>query len=656
MNYTSQYGSSDIVGQLFLGIIIAAIAYGAFPMIFALCKPKISTKRYRWLCFLVNFVVFLCFALIGGNYNAAPYLLWTVIFCAIFKRFLPEIDPPIDYSKFDKKSFDEVSSSVPEEVLAQCESHRGSREGITKAAEAFAKEGVIPYEYVPALVEEYMKPVVKQQAVEEPENPIEEPIEEPAEPRIEEETSVCYCRFCGAEIAKEDKFCRSCGAEQKPTEAPASEPQKAVSEKSMDYRAFIAIGAIVLLILVAVAVIVGMVGRSGKAVPTPAPTLVPTATPAGATPPMETSKSRIISPEQYAIENGRNWPTSPPETWSNRGPFSDGEAVSHTAYTLAFSLGGNSDDAYDYSVAYFKARVAGKSDLEAHAIGLKETGLDRKIFGKNEYSQYIYNSALAVGVSEYDAECFAKQENAVWDAAWDIYKHARETGKNHEEAVDSVMFGCFTTENRVGRDSFYNRIYEYRNHVSGAVTKAKKEREELFRLLKEYYEGPGLDASAIEAVSAGQTSSSNVTSVYNGQLFITPSYECLCPFEVSVQGEDAYYVLLKYMSASVYSVDSRGMPSVSAASAVDDIAFYIAPNSTVEIDVPVGVYKLYYACGDTWYGPKELFGEDTVYSTSDELLEFYTDRTTAYGNTIELWAQYSGNFETEYISASQFPG
>lgn len=279
MNYTSQYGSSDIVGQLFLGIIIAAIAYGAFPMIFALCKPKISAKRYRWICFLVNFVVFLCFALIGGNINAAPYLLWTVIFCAIFKRFLPEIDPPIDYSKFDKKSFDEVSSSVPEEVLAQCESHRGSREGITKAAEAFAKEGVIPYEYVPALVEEYMKPVVKQQAVEEPENPIEEPIEEPAEPRIEEETSVCYCRFCGAEIAKEDKFCRSCGAEQKSAKAPASEPQKAVSEKSMDYRAFIAIGAIVLLILVAVAVIIGMVGNSAEPVSTPAPTPIPTPEP-----------------------------------------------------------------------------------------------------------------------------------------------------------------------------------------------------------------------------------------------------------------------------------------------------------------------------------------------------------------------------------------
>ena len=142
----------------------------------------------------------------------------------------------------------------------------------------------------------------------------------------------------------------------------------------------------------------------------------------------------------------------------------------------------------------------------------------------------------------------------------------------------------------------------------------------------------------------------------NGQVIISPSYESICPFEVSVQGDNAYYVYLKYMSASVRSQDSRGGPNVPAYSAVGDVAFYIAPNSTVEIDVPVGIYKLYYACGKTWYGQEYLFGEKTMFSTSDELLEFYTDYTSVYGNTLELWAQYDGNFETENINASQFPG
>lgn len=60
--------------------------------------------------------------------------------------------------------------------------------------------------------------------------------------------------------------------------------------------------------------------------------------------------------------------------------------------------------------------------------------------------------------------------------------------------------------------------------------------------------------------------------------------------------------------------------------------------------------------GNGWYGHKDLFGKDTIYCTSDDLLEFYTDYNTAYGMFINLWVQDDGTFETEYISASQFPG
>ena len=91
------FGQPSIFATIAKGILIAVLAYGAFPTIFAICKPKINVKSYHWICFLVNFAVYLCFALIGGNYNAAPYLLWTLAFCFIFKRFLPEIEPPIDY-------------------------------------------------------------------------------------------------------------------------------------------------------------------------------------------------------------------------------------------------------------------------------------------------------------------------------------------------------------------------------------------------------------------------------------------------------------------------------------------------------------------------------------------------------------------------------
>lgn len=477
---------------------------------------------------------------------------------------------------------------------------------------------------------------------------------------MKEGTDVCYCRFCGAKISTEDKFCHSCGARLNAESAPEKEPQKAASEKSMDYRAFIAIGVIVLLMLAAIIVIFRMAGGSDEVVPTPDPVMaeiIPeteTPMPSETTPPIEASVLGI-TPEQYAAENGWNWPTSSPETWKRNGPSSDWFTVCNTASMLARSLR-CSTESWDYSLAYIDARVNGKSDLEAHAIGLKETGIAKKVLGRNEYSQYIYNSALAAGVSEYDAESFAEQEKDVWDAAWNIYKYARETGKSHEKATDSVEFGCFTSGNDVGWSGFLERKRAYRNNGAGTSSRANEEHEELFNILKKYFESSDLDIEELATASTGQSSNQSATAPYNGQILVAPSYERLCPFEVSVQGDDAYYVYLKYMSSSAQSLDSRGAPNTPAYSSVSDIAFYIAPNSTAEIDVPVGVYKLYYACGTTWYGLDQLFGKETLYSTSDELMEFYTDYSTAHGHSLELWSQVGGNFETENIVASQFPG
>lgn len=140
----------------------------------------------------------------------------------------------------------------------------------------------------------------------------------------------------------------------------------------------------------------------------------------------------------------------------------------------------------------------------------------------------------------------------------------------------------------------------------------------------------------------------------NGKIFKMPSHKGDCPFSVSTDTAYSYYVYLEYQDAPLNSYDKRTSKG-SSHLPQDDVAFFVRPGATVEIDVPVGVYKLYYATGETWYGVTELFGENTVYSSSDELLEFYTDSTTAYGNTLELWAQYGGNFETVLIAENEFP-
>lgn len=145
-------------------------------------------------------------------------------------------------------------------------------------------------------------------------------------------------------------------------------------------------------------------------------------------------------------------------------------------------------------------------------------------------------------------------------------------------------------------------------------------------------------------------------SAYNGEIYIVPSYESLCPLTVSVRGNQAYYVFLDYLYAPSYSTVDRHLEEYGVNSSIkSDLAFYISPGSTVEIDVPIGVYRLYYATGETWYGKALLFGEDTATYTSDDLLEFYADDSYYNGVTLELWPQSGGNFDTKSISYDDFP-
>lgn len=501
------FGQPSIFATIAKGIFIAVFAYGAFPTIFAICKPKINVKSYRWICFLVNFAVYLCFALIGGNYNAAPYLLWTLAFCFIFKRFLPEIEPPIDYSKMEKKSFEEVSSSVPEEVLEQCGSQRGSREGITRVAESFAKDGKIPLEYVPSLVEEYMKPVntvAKNQTT-------EEPVVE-----VEKESGVCYCRFCGAKIAEGDIFCRSCGAELNSATAPKRKHQKAGAERGADYRPFIAIGAIALLILVALIVIIIILVKADSSVPmsaqsensiqTPVPTVISTPEPT----PEEPENTIILfpSPEQ----NGVEWPEDMSWTFSPRSGENNGAESWPQYYSAKAAIeqaiqdsGLGSEKTDTYAAAYMEARANGENDLEAHITALTTTDVGKCLLGKMEYSQYIYNSALETGVNEYDAKQLSNQTANTWDLAWRTYTDARsERAHSHAQAVDSVIWTCFRDPWADGYSEISKRYSAYLAlgySADEAFAKIEEERGELYRLLKEHYEMESIDINDISTIA-----------------------------------------------------------------------------------------------------------------------------------------------------------
>ena len=83
------------------------------------------------------------------------------------------------------------------------------------------------------------------------------------------------------------------------------------------------------------------------------------------------------------------------------------------------------------------------------------------------------------------------------------------------------------------------------------------------------------------------------------------------------------------------------------------VAFYVRAGDTVTIGVPEEYLYVYFASGTTWYGYGEglMFGENTVYSMDDEMLDF-TDGSWEY----TLYPVTDGNFTETPIDENDFFG
>ena len=151
------------------------------------------------------------------------------------------------------------------------------------------------------------------------------------------------------------------------------------------------------------------------------------------------------------------------------------------------------------------------------------------------------------------------------------------------------------------------------------------------------------------------TKAPSIVVASNGKMFITPDYEGVCPFTIIADSSTDYYIYLKYQKAPTSSTESRLLKSKAILPYESDVAFYLKAGQQVKIQVPIGVYKLYYATGSNFYGTKLLFGDKTHYYASDDLLSFYSDSQYYNGHTITLKTTYNGNFDTDPISESEFP-
>ncbi len=119
-------------------------------------------------------------------------------------------------------------------------------------------------------------------------------------------------------------------------------------------------------------------------------------------------------------------------------------------------------------------------------------------------------------------------------------------------------------------------------------------------------------------------------------LVVRPIRGGVAPFEVVTPAGRNYYVKL---------VDMTGQTILS---------MYIAGGRSFETLVPLGLYEVRYASGNTWYGTTLLFGSNTSYSETTKTFRFYETPTQYMGHTVELIAQVGGNLDTRTIRPEDF--
>ena len=160
-------------------------------------------------------------------------------------------------------------------------------------------------------------------------------------------------------------------------------------------------------------------------------------------------------------------------------------------------------------------------------------------------------------------------------------------------------------------------------------------------------------AAATPTPTPTSTVTVEMKTISSSKIVKEPSYEGTCPFSVILpNGDKDYYIYLKYLKPSSRSATDRNRITNDS---VDDVAVYIKAHDNFSCQVPVGVYKLYYTLGDTWYGTEERFGIGAPTYTSEDLLEFYNNGQSWVGKTIELRPVTNGNLDRTKIPGSEFP-
>lgn len=143
----------------------------------------------------------------------------------------------------------------------------------------------------------------------------------------------------------------------------------------------------------------------------------------------------------------------------------------------------------------------------------------------------------------------------------------------------------------------------------------------------------------VPPVAVSQSNLTEACMPKNGSMIFntTKNTDRIAPLEIKTSGSHAHYIKME-----------------SVASPSKFVTFFVHPGEAVEVKMPIGKYYLKYASGYTWYGLKDLFGPDTIYTKSDDIFHFYEEDGYVNGYTVTLYNVSNGNLDTETINASEF--
>ncbi|MHC1695818.1 MAG: hypothetical protein AB9835_11240 [Eubacteriales bacterium] len=81
---------------------------------------------------------------------------------------------------------------------------------------------------------------------------------------------------------------------------------------------------------------------------------------------------------------------------------------------------------------------------------------------------------------------------------------------------------------------------------------------------------------------------------------------------------------------------------------------YIHPDSTADIKVPLGRYRILFASGDEWYGNEYIFGNDTEFYMFGKVADIKIENGAVINQTIELKKAQSGSKGITESSLAEF--